>query len=250
MKNRLKKLLIASFLLAYVSSTTLTAEAKIYMPTEDYQIHTVKNDLIEDAAYNVLFIGNSITIHPACNYWWGNWGMAASSADKDYVHQVVEGLEKTYQTVDYDILSFSIWERKEVRSNILPYISDVMSNNYNLVVIQLGDNVSSIKGFENDYETLVAYVKAAQPNAEIVLVGDYWYKKGRDAKKIAVAKRQGAKYIDLSDFRKSPEFHAKDGDMVMGEDGQLHSIDFHPVALHPNDLGMKLISDKILLSFE
>lgn len=42
---------------------------------------------------NILFIGNSITLHGKCNYWWGEWGMAASDKEKDYVHQLVKRLE-------------------------------------------------------------------------------------------------------------------------------------------------------------
>ena len=50
----------------------------------------------DDGVYNILAIGNSITLHPVCSYWWGSWGMAASSIDKDYVHQVQAGLSQKY----------------------------------------------------------------------------------------------------------------------------------------------------------
>lgn len=33
-----------------------------------------------------LILGNSITLHSPCSYWWGSWGMAASSAEHDFVH--------------------------------------------------------------------------------------------------------------------------------------------------------------------
>ena len=37
-----------------------------------------------DADYRYFAIGNSITRHSLSSYWWGDWGMAASTKDKDY----------------------------------------------------------------------------------------------------------------------------------------------------------------------
>ncbi|MCA9021036.1 MAG: SGNH/GDSL hydrolase family protein, partial [Planctomycetaceae bacterium] len=45
----------------------------------------------------ILFLGNSITLHgPSKKIGWeGNWGMAASSLDKDYVHIVTDSFTKS-----------------------------------------------------------------------------------------------------------------------------------------------------------
>lgn len=198
------------------------------------------------ADYNVLFIGNSITMHPACQYWWGFWGMAASSPDKDYVHQVVAGLQQNYATVDYDIFSFSTWERDGVRSKVLPTMDTTLCNDYDLVVIQVGENVESLKNFESDYETLVQYVKNSVPGAQVVLVGDFWYRSGRDNIKKSVADRQQCTFIDLSANRLKSSYHSSIGAKVLGDDGSIHRINDYAVALHPNDKAMAEIAQGIL----
>lgn len=245
-KNYLLGMVLSLVVVATVGITSIDAEAKIYVPTEDLVIHEFMTDDVEEADYKVLFMGNSITFHIVCDYWWGSWGMAASSADKDYVHQVVAGLSAIYETVDYDVISSSIWERPAVRSNILPSMEAVIGHDYDLVVIQLGENARDTTNFEADYETLVEFVKNNNPEAQVVLVGDFWYKAGRDAMKIGVAERLNCDYVDISDFRKNLKYQSYKGDKVYGEDGNIHEVDFDPVTVHPNDLGMKTIAERIL----
>ena len=51
---------------------------------------------VNTGGVKVVFIGNSITLHgklPEIG-WYNEWGMAASAAEKDYVHLVTAAIEK------------------------------------------------------------------------------------------------------------------------------------------------------------
>ncbi|WP_044934078.1 hypothetical protein [Pseudobutyrivibrio sp. LB2011] len=202
------------------------------------------------ADYNVLFIGNSITLHPQCNYWWGAYGMAASSPEKDYVHKVIAGLYERYETVDYDIVSFSAWERKGVGKKLLPSLDPLLGNNYDLIVIQLGENAHDLKSFESEYDTLVNYVSRSVPAARIELVGDFWAEGNRDEMKLNVVNKYNTDYVDLSNVRSNKKYRSYIGAKVVGSDGQMHAVDFGPVSSHPNDLTMAEIAKGILKNLE
>ena len=201
---------------------------------------------VDDGIYKALFIGNSITVHPLCKYWWGSWGMAASSPEMDYVHKTVNGLNATHDLVYYDVVGFSTWERDNVRSRILPNLDATLTKDYDLVVIQVGENIKNTRTFEKDYETLVQYVKRSIPTAQVVLVGDFWKMSKRDAIKTQVAERLNCDYVDLSTIRSKSSYIAKLGNKVYGDDGSYHRINDAAVAMHPNDLTMEYIAMGIL----
>ncbi len=210
------------------------------------EVSTPAIPVADDGIYKALFIGNSITIHPLCSSWWGSWGMAATSPENDYVHQTVAGLTSLYNLVDYDVVGFSTWERSNVRSKILPNLDATLSKDYDLVVIQVGENIKSMKTFESDYETLVSYVKQSVPNAKVVLVGDFWRMSGRDNVKRTVAMRQGCDYVELSSIRGTAGYTPGIGARVGGDDGRTHRVNDSAVAIHPNDRAMKYIADGIV----
>ena len=59
----------------------------------------------------VLFVGNSITRHGVKEDigWFWDFGMAASSEDKDYVHIVMREINKKYDA-SYCVCQAALWE--------------------------------------------------------------------------------------------------------------------------------------------
>ena len=210
----------------------------------------VGGENLADGSYDILAIGNSITVHPMCSYWWGPWGMAASSIDKDYIHRVQAGLMSQYEVVNLDIIPVQSWETSTARSKQLKKFDEKLANSYDLVIIQLGENVSDMTSFKKDFNKLVNYVETAQPDAKIVVIGDFWYRSGRDSAKKDVASSHGCEYVDLSEIRGVKKYLPEKGTKVLGYDGKYHTITKASVLQHPNDLGMEYIANKVLEAVE
>lgn len=199
--------------------------------------------------YNFLAIGNSVTVHPYTSYWHEyDRGMAASSDEKDYVHIVADYLEQEHGPVVFNARNLAFWERNpDKRQEQLLTLDDWLSADLDLVIIQLGDNVSVLDTLEDDFGALVDYVRTKAPQAQLVVIGDFIRMDGRQEIKQSVALSKSVPFVDLGDeIRNDPKFTVGIGSYVEDYLGRPVKVTHRGVAIHPGDLGMQAIAQKII----
>lgn len=188
----------------------------------------------------VLFFGNSITRHePNADIGWhGDWGMAASSREKDYVHLIVAELDKKYGKVDYCIAQGAMWEWEYRRSEevLNEYYSAVKDFDADIVIIRIGENITAKKHLEVSckphFATAVDFLVGK--NAEKVVITDmFWYSVYNDCLR-EVCEEKGHSFCHLTDLEEDEKT------MAIG------LFEHKGVAGHPGDYGMKCIADRIL----
>ena len=243
---RLKKK-ITSVCLLFITTFVCLAGAVCYRPIE-------VNAVGSDGSYSYLAIGNSITKHPITPFWWGNWGMAATNYDKDFVHVITSYIEQNVGKVSMDTLYYTSWENAssgDHRASTLSQLDGYLSTDLDLVTIQLGENVMDTTYMQSDFETLISYVKTKAPNAKIIVIGQFWQNDVIDAAKRAACSTQGVPFVDLSPIW-GMEYRIGMDAVVWGADGLTHTITDMAVAMHPNDAAMAYIGNAVnsLLSFD
>ena len=197
-------------------------------------------------SFNYLAIGNSITWHGVCDYWWDEFGMAASRADLDYFHLVTELLNNTHHSVTSHAYNFSIWETMyHDRAETLDILLPVLSESLDLITIQLGENVSDNSTFYSDLVELISFLKSKAPKAEIVLIGDFWNVKEHEEIKEQASEQAQIHFVSLSQISNNQEYQAGLGYIVYGSDGVEHHVEHNGVAKHPNDKAMEYIAKQI-----
>jgi hypothetical protein len=193
------------------------------------------------APKKVMVLGNSITDHgpsPAIG-WHGDWGMAASAREKDFVHVLMDSLRKSYDTVTWDFLyrNISFWERnlgydfvrERTFEKLLTYDPDIL-------IIRLGENVNEDSARNKNYELklteLINTFKGKK--SAVIITGNFWPSKYKDDVQRNVAVKNNYFFVDLS---------------ALSNDTRNQAADYfeHPgVAAHPSDYGMSNIANKIL----
>jgi hypothetical protein len=188
----------------------------------------------------VLVIGNSITACPPGGEWVGNWGMAATAPEKDFCSL----LEKGMNAERLDRKNIAIWENNFYCSE--EHYSITTSLQYDYIIIKIGENVSDLTHFKTELQKLVDYYE--QYGDKIVLVSTVWSQyefdtngnphevpsdKDRIIKEVALENNHI--FVDISEMKVDASNYA------WGEysDNAINS--------HPNNQGMKFISDKILI---
>ena len=232
----------------YQNAKISQLQGDVSLLKEELKLFT-NREIVEysDTAFNYLAIGNSITKHDICDYWWNEIGMAASIEDKDYVHLLSNSLENRHEDVFTYAYNFYIWEAQSTdRAETLELLEPYLDSMLNLVTIQLSENVSNMDTFEKDFAELVNYVHEKAPKAQIVIIDDFWDNGDKSIIKERIATEHGLQFVDLDEIKGKLSYQCGLGTIVYDADGSLHKVEHDGVAVHPGDLGMKYIADAVM----
>jgi hypothetical protein len=208
----------------------------------------------------VLFIGNSITLVPPSSSvgWYGNWGMAATREQYDYVHRVMARLRENNASVTYSISGMNvpgqgIWETSPDFTHpsvsplyALTQYTQVLDANTDLVIIRLGENVQDKTNFENALVVLIRdVIQVVAPSAKIIMTGLFWSDAQKEAAIVNAASRTNVTYVEIDQYD-TPEYKETVDGVSYDIYGNAYFLTNAAVAAHPSDLGMEMIAKEIL----
>lgn len=239
---------------------TVTATAYfVYDKIERKAEYTVtisgQPDRVASKKIKLMTYGNSIHKHgPAPSLGWtGDWGMAASSEDKDYVHQLIRMFGEKYGEENIT------WVIGSGNSNFEPDLSNgvegqdwtqylkgltecAAAEKPDIITIQYGENTQTGKpgytgtqnGYRDGFIQFVQMLKKGAPDALVLITTPFW---GGDAKINGAKAAAAALNIPIAELAPltTDENEALDGpdEWVQG------------VKIHPGDLGMLRIAEEM-----
>ncbi len=193
-----------------------------------------------DSYPRVLFLGNSVTLHgPKADIGWsGDWGMAASSAENDYVHVFMLKFRKKFPEASWRIAQLADWERSYWKDEeILDDFSSLRKWRPDYIcAVFLGANTPDASLTEHDfgthYEKMLRYFDP-DGSARLIVTNMFWESAPRDEAVRRAAANTGAALVDINDLGRTDEMMA------------LNEYEHRGVAMHPGDLGMRTIAARL-----
>lgn len=190
----------------------------------------------ENADIKLLFLGNSITRHGKAENlgWCGDWGMAASSKENDYVHKLISKFCQNGIKVSVCIANLSDWERTRNMDLLFTKYLSALRFNADYVIVRLGENACPDKylsEFELCYGELTDLF--SRNGAKIVLTDLFWEYEPFDNFVAELAKARGYAFAEIHDLGNDDEMKA------------IGKFSHNGVAVHPGDKGMAEIAERI-----
>lgn len=196
-------------------------------------------------AGKVLFLGNSITLHaPAPDIGWtGNWGMAATAAEKDYVHRLTAAIARsTGHAPQIRVRNIADFERGYAAWDGAAVLREELAFGADIIFLAIGENVPELSGeaeqkaFASALDRLLAALKANGKPA-IFVRSSFWANPVKDGILKSAAAAAGATFVDISTLGSDPTNAARSE----------REIAHAGVAGHPGDKGMKAIAEALLV---
>ncbi len=191
----------------------------------------------------VFILGNSITqISEAPSIgWFGNWGMAASASDKDYVSLLTTKLKERNAGVEVKTLSGGNFERNYLTFNY----EDELDKHIrefgvpDLIIVRVAENVDESQVLTNDfksnYQTLLNHLTQYSGPVRVVCTTSFFVNQPSTNRLITeVANANGYPVADMATLAGKDQYKPAPG--IFTDPG---------VASHPGDAGMQAIADLI-----
>jgi hypothetical protein len=202
----------------------------------------------ENKGKRVLFLGNSITLHGPSEKigWTGNWGMAASAAEKDYVHLVVDAVAKLRGgKPEFRVVNVADFERAYESFDVGAKLKEEVAFQADTVIVAIGENVPRLKTdeakakFKESVVRLLTLLKGEGRSA-LYVRSCFWPDATKDAVLKEACVTAGGVFVDISALAKDEGNYARSERKIAHEG----------VARHPGDKGMRAIADAIVAAIE
>jgi len=147
------------------------------LPSQTMVVQCKTGTIPQHAYSNVVILGNSITYHPAnlSIGWYGNWGMAATVADSDYVHLLTIKFKQRNSNCVVTVRSIGSFETDFKNYNLDANLKDLRDLKPDLLIIHIGESVNQVPldtaAFRAKYKALVNYFSN---KPAILAVGSFW----------------------------------------------------------------------------
>ena len=189
-----------------------------------------------------MFLGNSITKHAPKEEigWYGNYGMAASCEENDYVHVMMADIRKTYPNASFCITQGWKWEAQFWDDSSYSNFEAARDYAADVLFFRIGDNVRYERLDEGHdlvtgTEDFLKFLSA--PNTRIIYSTCFWTRKPVDDKFREVAARAGKPIVELGDLGDDPKMRA------------VGLFEHAGVAWHPGDEGMRNLAERLLAAW-
>lgn len=187
---------------------------------------------------NVLILGNSITHHaPAPEVGWsGDWGMAASAKEKDFVHLLTAKFKSENPAVIVNHKNIADFETNYWNYN-LSTLDNLNALKPDLLILRIAENVdiNTIEQheFTKHYTALINYFKASNPKVKVMCVAGFWKNQTQENAIKKCSAETNSLYVELSSL-----------DNIAYSAWDLYPNN-HAIGGHPSDVGMSAIANII-----
>ena len=208
------------------------------VPAEQQMVNSSELSFLgnPNAKKRILIVGNSITRHgPKEDIGWsGDWGMAASAPEKDFVHRFYDMITERGEDAYIRVRQSAHWERNFTKPECLEsYVQD-RDFGADLLIFRLGENVpkDTVDGFYDAAREFVGYLC---PQGKVIFTTCFWAHPVRDAAMHRLAKEMGAPCVEIT--------CTDDSMMALG------LFEHHGVSIHPGDSGMEMIAQRLCKAY-